>query len=152
VIENTLYICTSTRNGKRNSKMSCFLTKHIHFAQTLVFQTTFQKFIHSGFACICNMNKFIRYITLSNSSKICCMAKGAPSHLLQRIHVLFDRMYNPWIERNGCALLCGMKTVLQLQYVYTHQLVSLVKKDHYFFTATLASTAIAYFFICCSIS
>jgi hypothetical protein len=80
------------------------------------------------------MNKFVRYVTLSSSSKICCMAKGAKT-LLQWIHILFDhmktfpravflslRMYNPWIEMSGCVLLCGMETVLRLQYVYTYRL------------------------------
>jgi hypothetical protein len=120
VTENTLSIAALVSGmANENSKMSClFLTKCIHFAQTRIFQTTFQKlwfcipFIHSGFTYICNMNKFIRYVTLSNSSKICCMTKGGPRHLLQGIYILFDhmktfpraifltlRMYNPWIER-----------------------------------------------------
>jgi hypothetical protein len=80
------------------------------------------------------MNKFIQYVTFSNSSEICCAVKGAKTFTAMD-HILFDhmknfpravlllRMYTPWIERNGCVLLCGMQTILlRLQYVYTHRL------------------------------
>jgi hypothetical protein len=86
LIENTLPITALVPGiAKENSKMSCVFFNEIHhFAQTWIFQTSFQNckwfcipFIHSGFTYICNMNKFIRYVTLSNSSKVCCMAKGA---------------------------------------------------------------------------
>jgi hypothetical protein len=104
--------------------------KYIHCTQTRTFQITFQKlwfcipFIHSGFTYICNMNKFIWYVTHSSSSKTVTWQKGR-RHLLQKVHILFNymktflhavfllpTMYNPWIERNGCVLLCGMQTVL----------------------------------------
>jgi hypothetical protein len=88
VIENTLSIAALVPGMlKENSKMSCFFTKYIHFAQTRILQTIFQKlwfcipFIHSGFTYIC-----IRYVTLSNSSKICCMAKAAKTFTTMDSH------------------------------------------------------------------
>jgi hypothetical protein len=50
-----------------NSNISYHLSKVVFFIP----------FVHFGFTYICNITKFIRYVTLSNSSKICCMQKRA---------------------------------------------------------------------------
>jgi hypothetical protein len=43
---------------------------------------------NSGFTYTCNMNKFIRYVTLYKSSKICCMAKEAKTFTTMDSHIV----------------------------------------------------------------
>jgi hypothetical protein len=100
--------------AKENSRMSCeILKKYIHFAQTRIFQTTSQKlwpcipFIHSGFTCISNMNKFMWYVTLSNYSKICCMAKRVKTFITMDSH--FVRHMKPFPRAIFLSLGCKIQ-------------------------------------------
>jgi hypothetical protein len=134
----------------------CFLTKYIHFAETRILQTSFRKWwfcipcIHSSFTYICNMYKFIRYATLSSSSKICCMTKGAKTftamdshfvdHMKTSPHAIFlsPRIYIPWIERNGCVLLCGCKQSFGCNMFTLIGYSFFGKTRRYFFTAAFS--------------
>jgi hypothetical protein len=82
------------------------------------------------------MNKFIRYVTISSSSKICFTVKVAKTFI-----AMDSRLVQPHKNFSSCnllisedvqsihgskemvVLLCGMQTVLlRVQYVYTHRL------------------------------
>jgi hypothetical protein len=70
--------------AKENSKMSCVFFNEMHSLRINsntsdhLSKDVILYSIHPfWFTYICNMNKFIRYVTHSSSSKICCMAKGA---------------------------------------------------------------------------
>jgi hypothetical protein len=110
------------------------------------------------------MNKFIRYVTLSNSSKICCMAKGAKtfttidSHFV-RPHENFsscnllitenvqsmDRKewFIVWNASSPSAAICLHSSVI----------VFVGKIRRYFFTETFVfSSCVFSFLVRCSIS
>jgi hypothetical protein len=86
------------------------------------------------------MNKFIGYVALSSSSKICCKAKGSKefttlySHFVRlrekfpRAIFLSLRMYNPWIERNGCFIVWNVNSPSSAAIcLHSSVIVSLVK-------------------------
>jgi hypothetical protein len=142
MIENTLCVAALVPGmAKENSKMSCFLMKlslHTNSDISDHLSKVVNDFVfHSSilvlliFAIGINSYDMQHFLILQKSV---AWRKG-PRRLLQWIHILFDhtktfphailslRMYNPWIERNGCVLLSRMQTVLLwLQYVNTHRL------------------------------
>jgi hypothetical protein len=177
VIENTLSVAALVPGmARENSKMSCmFLTKCFHFAQTRIFQTTFQSckwicipFIRSAITYICNMNEFIRYVTLHNFSKICFMAKGSKTFTAMDSHfvltyedfsscnfVITDDVQTMDRKEWLCFIVWNANSPSSTAVcLHSSVIVFLVKFDVAFFLQLLVSAAIACFLLLlrCSIS